>query len=123
MQAFALLDARHNGDIHVQRHPVDIGPDEASYQQTLALADALGMRPLKARCHRRLGTLYGRMGRAQQACAALGTAIDLYRAMEMTFWLSQAEASLAQVGAASETSAGWGVRRWLMSRETVWDYP
>jgi hypothetical protein len=60
VQAFALLDARHNGDIHVPRHPVDIGPDEASYQQTLALADALGMRPLQAQCHRRLGTLYGR---------------------------------------------------------------
>ena len=29
---------------------------------------------------------------------ALATAINLYRAMEMTFWLPQAEAALAQVG-------------------------
>lgn len=32
-----------------------------------------------------------------QTCAAL--AIGLYRAMEMTFWLPQAEAALAQVEA------------------------
>jgi hypothetical protein len=29
--------------------------------------------------------------------AALATAIDLYRAMDMTFWLPQAEATLAQM--------------------------
>jgi hypothetical protein len=34
----------------------------------------------------------------QQARADLGTAIALYRAMEMTFWLPQAEAALAQIG-------------------------
>jgi hypothetical protein len=56
------------------------------------------MRPLVAHCHRGLGTLYSRVGRAQQAArTALGTAIDLYRAMEMTFWLPQAEAALGQV--------------------------
>jgi hypothetical protein len=57
------------------------------------------MRPLQAHCHRGLGTLYGRVGQAQRARAALGTAIALYRAMEMTFWLPQAEAALAQTGA------------------------
>ena len=31
------------------------------------------------------------------ARAALATAIELYRAMEMTFWLPQAEAALAEV--------------------------
>ena len=36
-------------------------------------------------------------GRREQARAALSTAIDLYRAMDMTFWLPQAEAALAQV--------------------------
>ncbi len=34
---------------------------------------------------------------AEQARAALTTAIDLYRAMDMTFWLPQAEAAQAQV--------------------------
>jgi Flp pilus assembly protein TadD len=55
------------------------------------------MRPLQAHCHLGLGLLYAQTGRAEQARTALATAIDLYRAMEMTFWLPQAEAVLAQV--------------------------
>jgi hypothetical protein len=45
---------------------------------------------------RGLGTLYATTGQQEQACAALSTAIKMYRAMDMTFWLSQAEATLAQ---------------------------
>jgi hypothetical protein len=44
-----------------------------------------------------LGTLYAKTGQREQARAALSTAIDLYRVMDITFWLPQAEASLAQV--------------------------
>jgi hypothetical protein len=36
-------------------------------------------------------------GRHQPARAALSAGIELYRAMDMTFWLPQAEAVLAQV--------------------------
>ena len=70
---------------------------EAHYRQALALAEELGMRPLQAHCHRGLGTLYATTGQREQARTALSTAIELYRAMEMTFWLPQAEAALAQV--------------------------
>src|SRR5262249_24912967 len=73
-------------------------PAACHSRQALTLADELGMRPLQALCHRGLGTLYAQTGRREQARAALATAIDLYRAMEMTFWLLQAEAMLAQVG-------------------------
>jgi tetratricopeptide (TPR) repeat protein len=66
------------------------------YHQALALAEALGMRPLQAHCHRGLGMLYARTGQQDQARTALSTAIELYRAMGMTFWLPQAEAALAQ---------------------------
>jgi len=38
--------------------PPDATQAEAHYQQALALADELGMRPLMAHCHRGLGTLY-----------------------------------------------------------------
>jgi Flp pilus assembly protein TadD len=55
------------------------------------------MRPLQAHCHRGLGALYAMSGQREQARAELDTAIELYRAMEMTFWLPQAEATLAQV--------------------------
>jgi tetratricopeptide (TPR) repeat protein len=85
------------GEVAAQRMPPEMEKAEAHYRQALALAEELGMRPLQAHCHRGLGILYGRVGRAPQARAALSTAIALYRAMEMTFWLSQAEAALGQV--------------------------
>jgi tetratricopeptide (TPR) repeat protein len=93
-QAWAL---RLLGEIYAHRHPPEAGLAEASYREALALADALGMRPLQAHCHLGLGTLYGQTGRAAQARAALSAAIELYRAMEMTFWLPQAETALAKV--------------------------
>jgi tetratricopeptide (TPR) repeat protein len=69
------------------------------YRQALALAEELGMRPLQAHCHHGLGTLYAVTGQQEQARTALSTAVDLYRAMEMTFWLPETEAALAQVDA------------------------
>jgi hypothetical protein len=70
---------------------------ETHYQQALALAEALGMRPLVAHCHHGLGRLYHQIGQREEARVALTTAIELYRAMDMTFWLPQAETVLAQV--------------------------
>jgi class 3 adenylate cyclase/tetratricopeptide (TPR) repeat protein len=93
-QAYAL---RLLGEIAGRREPPERDQAEAYYRQALALADELGMRPLQAQCHRGLGTLYAEIGRLEQARAELSTAIDLYRAMDMTFWLPQAEAALARV--------------------------
>jgi tetratricopeptide repeat protein len=84
------------GDIATRREPPDVALAEVHYQHALALAEELGMRPLQAHCHRSLGMLYGQTGRAALAHAALSTAIEMYRAMDMTFWLPQAEAALAQ---------------------------
>jgi regulator of sirC expression with transglutaminase-like and TPR domain len=69
------------------------------YRQALTLAEELGMRPLQAHCHRGLGMLYTAAGQREQARSDLSTAIALYRTMEMTFWLPQTEAALAQVDA------------------------
>ena len=96
-EAYAL---RLLGDIAAHRDPPEVEEAEASYRQALALADELGMRPLQAHCHLGLGTLYAKTGQREQARAELSAAIDLYRAMEMTFWLPQAEAVLAQAGEA-----------------------
>src|SRR5262249_6753893 len=95
-QAYAL---RLLGEIAARREPPEHGQAEAHYHQALALAEEPGMRPLQAHCHRGLGTLYDQTGQVAQARAQLAAAIDLYRAMEMTFWLPQAEAALAQVDA------------------------
>jgi tetratricopeptide (TPR) repeat protein len=94
-EAYAL---RLLGEIHARRDSPAVEPAEYYYRQALALAEELGMRPLQAHCHLGLGTLYVRMGRPEQARPALATAMALYRDMEMTFWLPQAEAALAQVG-------------------------
>jgi tetratricopeptide (TPR) repeat protein len=93
-QAYAM---RLIGEIVARREPPDIEQAEAYYRHALTLAEALGMRPLQAHCHCGLGTLYAKMDRGEQVRAELSTAIDLYRAMQMTFWLPQAEAALAEV--------------------------
>jgi hypothetical protein len=55
------------------------------------------MRPLQAHCHLGLGTLYAATGQQEQARAELSTAIEMYQSMDMTFWLPQTAAALAQV--------------------------
>jgi tetratricopeptide (TPR) repeat protein len=94
------------GAVHAHANPPDVKQAEAHYQQALALAEELGMRPLVAHCHHGLGTLYAKEGQWEQARAALSTAIEMYRAMEMTFWLPQAEATLAQIGGAEKPEGG-----------------
>jgi tetratricopeptide (TPR) repeat protein len=93
-QAYAL---RLLGDIAAQREPPEAEQAEAYYRQALALAEELGMRPRTAHCHLGLGVLYQRAGKREPARATLSTAIELLRAMEMTFWLPRAEAALAKV--------------------------
>jgi tetratricopeptide (TPR) repeat protein len=93
-EAYAL---RLLGDIAARSEPPDSKQAETHYQHALALAEDLGMRPLQAHCHHSLGTLYSQTGRDALARAALSTAIELYRAMDMTFWLPAAEATLAEV--------------------------
>ena len=101
-QAYAL---RLLGEIAAQRDPPEVEQAEDYYRQALALAEELGMRPLQAHCHLGLGTLYAKIGRQESARAELSTAIELYRAMDMTFWLPQAEAALAQAGGQKGQSA------------------
>jgi class 3 adenylate cyclase/tetratricopeptide (TPR) repeat protein len=92
-QAYAL---HLLGEIAARQDPPNVEAAETHYQEALGLAEELGLRPLLAHCHHGLGALYARVGQQEQARAELSTAIKLYRAMEMTFWLPQAEAALAQ---------------------------
>ena len=91
-EAYAL---RLLGEIHTHQDPLEVEAAEAAYRQALAMAEELGMRPLLAHCYLGLGTLYTKAGRLAQARTALSTAIELFQAMEMTFWLPRAEAMLA----------------------------
>jgi tetratricopeptide (TPR) repeat protein len=93
-QAWAL---RLLGEIAAHQAPPESEPAAHHYRQALGLAEELGMRPLVAHCHLGLGTLYAKTGQREPAHIELVAAIEMYRAMAMTFWLPQAEAALAQV--------------------------
>jgi tetratricopeptide (TPR) repeat protein len=63
-EAWAL---RLLGEIHSHQDSLDADQAAAHYRQALALAEALGMRPLQAHCHRGLGTLYTKIDQREQA--------------------------------------------------------
>jgi hypothetical protein len=71
----------------------DPGAAATLYQQGLALAVELGMRPSAAHCHLGLGQLYRRTGDSAKAEEHLTTASAMYREMDMGFYLAQAEAA------------------------------
>jgi tetratricopeptide (TPR) repeat protein len=96
-EAYAL---RLLGEIAAQHEPPERERAETHDRQALELAIELGMRPLQAHCHLSLGRLYVKIGRRAEARTELSAAVELYRAMEMTFWLPQADAALAAVGGA-----------------------
>jgi tetratricopeptide (TPR) repeat protein len=85
------------GEIAERRDPPDIGQAEAFFRQALSRAEELGMRPLVAHCYVSLGSLSRRRGRLAQARVEMSAAVELFRAMAMPLWLTQAEASLAQM--------------------------
>jgi predicted ATPase/DNA-binding winged helix-turn-helix (wHTH) protein len=94
-EAWAL---RLCGELAAQPGPHAAAAAEARYLQALALADALGMRPLLAHIHLGLGTLYHQSGRRGEAGTELALAVELFRALEMPLWLSRAEAARAVIG-------------------------
>jgi DNA-binding winged helix-turn-helix (wHTH) protein/tetratricopeptide (TPR) repeat protein len=83
---------RQLGDVLAHRSRPDLEAAGDAYRQALTIAGELGMRPLAARCHLALGrTLAG----PAEARAELAAAADLFRAMDMPFWLARVEAELA----------------------------
>jgi ATP/maltotriose-dependent transcriptional regulator MalT len=74
-----------------ERDTPDLDRAEQHYRKGLAVAEQLGMRPLAGHCHWGLGRLAGRRGDAEGARGALDAARELFREMEMSFWLRQLE--------------------------------
>jgi tetratricopeptide (TPR) repeat protein len=87
------------GVLHARSQPQVGELAAAHYCQALALAEELGMRPLVAHCHHGLGTLYATTDQREQARATLAIASAMYQSMDMTFWIPETEAVLAQVDA------------------------
>jgi hypothetical protein len=76
---------------------IEVEPAEDCSRQAMALAEALGMRPLLGHRKLGLGALHTKIGRREPAQAELTTAMALFHALEVTFWLPEAEATLAQM--------------------------
>jgi tetratricopeptide (TPR) repeat protein len=73
------------GDIAARRDSP--GDAEGHYRGALALAEALGMRPLVAHCHAGLWRLFERMGKREEASRHQTAATTMYGEMKMTHWL------------------------------------
>src|SRR5262249_12324814 len=91
LEAYVL---RLLAELSAHAAPPETEAAEARYDEALALATELGMRPLVAHCHLGLGTLYYRTGDHAKAHEHLTTATTMYREMDMAFWLEKAEAAL-----------------------------
>jgi len=82
------------GDIAAHADPPDPEAAEGHYNQVLARANDLGMRPLAAHCYFGLSQVYRCTGHGVTAQEHLTTAARMYREMDMGFWLERAEAEL-----------------------------
>jgi hypothetical protein len=60
-------------------------------------AERLGGRPLTARCHLGLGSLYRRAGKDREARGYLATAAALFRDMGMRLWSDRVDAELRRM--------------------------
>jgi class 3 adenylate cyclase/tetratricopeptide (TPR) repeat protein len=86
------------GEIAAREDPLDITEAANHYRQGLALAEALGMRPLIAHCHVGLGKLCRRSGKREQAEEHLSNGAAMMRDMQMGIWLEKAESELKELG-------------------------
>jgi tetratricopeptide (TPR) repeat protein len=77
--------------IELARESAALDRAEEGYRKALALAEVLGMRPLQAQCHRGLGHLHRRRGDLEAGSSEVALARDLFRAMDMTFWLDDTD--------------------------------
>jgi DNA-binding SARP family transcriptional activator len=97
-EAWAL---RLAGEIALRESPDDVARAGDHLRQALELTRELGMRPLEAHCRASLGVLTGDR-------AELAAATDLYRALDMPFWLARLEDLTRRRARMSEMPDGGG---------------
>jgi tetratricopeptide (TPR) repeat protein len=91
LEAWAL---RLTAEVTTRREPPDEARAEGLYRDAMERAEVLGVRPLTARCHLGLGTLYSRAGKTHEARVHLWTAARLFREMQMRLWADRVDAEL-----------------------------
>ena len=82
---------RLQGEIASHRNSPGTKAPEGYYNQALALAGELGMRPLVAHCHLGLDHMYRRAQDPKKADEHTSQAVKLFREMGMRPWLDNAE--------------------------------
>jgi tetratricopeptide (TPR) repeat protein len=95
-RGYAAWAHRLIGEILSRREALDPDGATVSYQEALALAQELEMRPLAAHCHLGIGRLRRHDGDRPTAEDHLSRAATMYREMEMMLWFDQATAELAR---------------------------
>jgi class 3 adenylate cyclase/tetratricopeptide (TPR) repeat protein len=85
------------GDIAAHPDRFEADTAEAHYRLGLALAEAMGLRPLLAHCHFGLGKLHRRCGKREEARERLTTAGTMFGEMDMRYWLTRATAELKEL--------------------------
>ena len=83
------------GEAALRKEPADASLAEPALEECVALASALGMRPLHARALLARGQLLQRLGRATEARVTLDDAAERFRALQMTAWLEVCTAARA----------------------------
>ena len=79
------------GDLAIHPGQFDAEGAITHYREALALAEPRGMRPLVAHCHSGMGRLYRRAGKPEDARQHFTAATNIYRELNMRFWLAQVE--------------------------------
>jgi tetratricopeptide (TPR) repeat protein len=79
------------GDIAAGQDAPAFAAAESSYGEAMALARSLGMRPLVAQCHAKLGALYRQARQRDRARELLRQAATMFREMDMQFWLEKVQ--------------------------------
>ncbi|MGH7322190.1 MAG: hypothetical protein ACRELA_21565, partial [Candidatus Rokuibacteriota bacterium] len=82
---FAAVHARQESGGHEARR---------LYREAMALADALGMRPLVARCRLDLGRLAVAAGERSAGYAEIERAAAAFRELDMPYWVAQGQLTL-----------------------------
>jgi hypothetical protein len=84
-------------EILVHRHSSSVSQAEESYREASILAYELGMRPLQAHCYLALGQIHAQSKNTRMAQSEISTARELYRAMQMSYWVNKSAFALTAI--------------------------
>ena len=105
-QGLALADAQRQPHGAAACHRVlgiaagevrEVAAAETHLRQACSIATGVEMHPLVAHCHADVGTMYAASGKRDQAREYLLSAAEMYRKMEMAFWLTRTERVLRRL--------------------------